>query len=48
MTISYILSLYLIRTVRIIPTNCSKLNPYELAGEPNEPIGHELQRFEIN
>ena len=42
------LSLYLIRTILIILTCCSKLILYELAGKPNEPIDHGLQWSEIN
>ena len=33
---------------RLIPSYCSKFIPYDLAGKPNGPIDHELQRFDIN
>ena len=35
-------------TIQIIPTYCSKLILYELAGELNGPIDHGLQQYEIN
>ena len=41
-------SLYLIPTILIIPTYCFKLIPYELPGEPNGPIDHGLERYDIN
>ena len=42
------LSLLPVRTIQLIPSHYLKLIPYELVGEPNGPIDHELQWFKIN
>ena len=38
---------HLNRTIRLIPSYCSKFIPHELAGEPNGPIDHGLQPSKI-
>ena len=40
--------LSLFEQFELLQHTCSYLNPYELVGEPNGPIDHGLQRFEIN
>ena len=42
------LSLLPIRSIQLIPSHCSKFITYGLAGEPNGPRDHGLQRFKIN